>query len=319
MRIEIVDSRSTGQNELDKNAMGGTELQGKWLAEHIDPSLLENVQVIRSRVRELEPNKKHVLWLHDLPWDPESQHLKIPERRANFDKLVFVSNWQMQQYMQVLGVSYAESLVIKNAINPIPYEMINKPKDKIKLIYHPTPHRGLEILVPVFEALCQVHDDIELDVFSSFELYGWKERDAQYQELFERCKAHPKINYHGSQPNEVVRKALAEAHIFAYPSIWQETSCICAIEAMSAGCSIVCPNLAALPETTAGFAHMYQWQQSNQLHAQLFYGVLDGVINAHKNNGTIGKEYLNFQKTYADFMYSWDNRKLEWEALLANL
>ena len=41
------------------------------------------------------------------------------------------------------------------------------------------------------------------------------------------------MTYHGFKPNDVVRKALSEAHIFAYPSIWVETSCISAIEAMS--------------------------------------------------------------------------------------
>jgi hypothetical protein len=94
-----------------------------------------------------------VLWLHDLPWDLESEHLRSPELRTRFDKLVFVSNWQMQMYNSVLGVPYSESAIVRNAIHPIPVDMINKPTDKVKLIYHPTPHRGLEILVPVFEQL----------------------------------------------------------------------------------------------------------------------------------------------------------------------
>jgi hypothetical protein len=50
--------------------------------------------------------------------------------------------------------------------DPIAPTAIRKSKERIKLIYHTTPHRGLQILVPVFEKLCEWHDDIELDVFS---------------------------------------------------------------------------------------------------------------------------------------------------------
>ena len=86
----------------------------------------------------------------------------------------------------VLGIPYFKSIVLNNAIDPI--EPLEKPDDKIRLIYHPTPHRGLELLVPVFEALCNEHNDIELDVYSSFKIYGWEQRDDQYKQLFDRCK-----------------------------------------------------------------------------------------------------------------------------------
>ena len=89
-------------------------------------------------------------------------------------------------------------------------------------------------------------DKIHFDVYSSFEAYGWKERDKPYEEVFKTIREHDGMTYHGFKPNDVVRKALSEAHIFAYPSIWVETSCISAIEAMSAGVQIVCPNLGAL-------------------------------------------------------------------------
>lgn len=305
-------------NELNKNARGGTELMQERLHRSIPAELLNKFQIIPSRVRELDPDKKKILWLHDLPHDPESEHLKDPELRKRFSKIVAVSDWQMQMYNIISGVPYAESFVIKNAIDPIPLEK-KEYNGTVNLIYHTTPHRGLEILIPVFEELSRIHDNIHLDVYSSFSIYGWEERDRQYQQLFDRCRAHPKITYHGAVPNEEIRTALVKSHIFAYPSIWPETSCLAAIEAMSAMNLVVCPNFAALSETCSNFAMMYQFNENKNLHAVQFAHTLDIAIKTVIQNRGTTYPYLDFQKQYFDYFYSWEKRKGEWLALLNSL
>ena len=305
-------------NELNKNARGGTELMQERLHKSIPEQLLNKFQIIPSRVRELDPDKKKILWLHDLPHDPESEHLKDPELRKRFSKIVAVSDWQMQMYNIISGVPYAESFVIKNAIDPIPVEK-KEYNGTVNLIYHTTPHRGLEILIPVFEELSRIHDNIHLDVYSSFSIYGWEERDKQYKQLFDRCRAHPKITYHGAVPNEEIRQALVKSHIFAYPSIWPETSCLAAIEAMSAMNLVVCPNFAALAETCSNFAMMYQFNENKNLHAVQFAHTLDIAIKTVIQNRGTTYPYRDFQKQYFDYFYSWDKRKGEWLALLNSL
>lgn len=297
-------------------ARGGTELMNEALYRYVDNDLLEEFNIIKSRVRELSTNKPNILWLHDLWADPEAQHLKDPESRSRFARLVFVSNWQLQTYNMGLGVPYHESIILKNAIDPI--QLTKKPDDQIRLIYHTTPHRGLQILIPAMEALAAHHGDkIHLDIYSSFEAYGWKDRDEPYLDLFERAKQHPNMTYHGFQPNEVIRKALQESHIYAYPSIWQETSAISVIEAMSAGCEVVCPNLAALPETTAGFASMYQYSEDMNHHANVFANILHQSIIRHRDEDIQNK--LLFAKNYIDNFYNWEVRGAEWTGLLKAL
>ena len=160
-------------------------------------------------------------------------------------------------------------------------------------------------------------DKIHFDVYSSFEAYGWKERDKPYEEVFKTIREHDGMTYHGFKPNDVVRKALSEAHIFAYPSIWVETSCISAIEAMSAGVQIVCPNLGALPETTGNFATMYNWNENMQFHANVFANFLKGAIDNYKSEDMLRK--LAFAKNWADNFYSWDIRSQEWIGMLNGL
>jgi glycosyltransferase involved in cell wall biosynthesis len=217
-----------------------------------------------------------------------------------------------------LGVPFEKSVVIQNAIDPIPLTEDDKKSSVIKLIYHTTPHRGLELLVPVVEHLAEKYfPNIHLDVYSSFGIYGWNGRDEQYKDLFRRIERSGVMTYHGHQPNSVIREALTKAHIFAYPNIWPETSCIAAIEAMSAGCQIVAPNFHALPETCANFAAMYPFQENVNSHANLFANVLANAIQNYWNESTQNK--LKFQKIYTDNFYSWDLRAAQWNGFLESL
>lgn len=307
------------KNELNEKAMGGTELMQLGLSQHVGKPLLDEFQIIASRVRKLDSEKQKVLWLHDLHGDPEAQHLKDGGWKE-YDKLVFVSHWQQQMYNAYLGVPLSAGTVLKNAIVPI--EPHVKPDDgKIRLIYTSTPHRGLDILYAAFDALSQQYDNIELDVYSSFSLYGWPERDKPYIELFDKLRQHPKINYHKSQPNSVVRDALKQAHIFAYPSTWQETSCLALIEAMSAGCLCVHSSLAALPETSMNLTQMYDYTEDTHAHANLFYAHLKYAIDSYndKNRRVLMSQNLTVMSQLTESVYGWHGRGLQWTNMLKQL
>lgn len=303
-------------DSLAVNAKGGTELMKYGLQSRLPEDLLNEFQIFVSRVEE-EPDesKIRVYWLHDLPGDPSADSLKNGGWNK-FHKLVFASNWQMQAFINHYGIPWSKCVVLQNAITPIPHH--EKPNDgTIRLAYWSTPHRGLNILVPVFDKLCEKYDNIELDVYSSFKLYGWEQRDQQFEALFDACRNHPKINYHGSIPNEELRANLEKTHILAYPSIWQETSCITLMEAMSAGLLCVHPNYGALAETAAGWTHMYQWHEDLNSHAHGFYQMLDTAIENYYDEGMQSR--INSGAAYANVFYNWEYRKMQWEALLQSL
>ena len=307
------------RNEVNKDSKGGTELlQERLYGGDIPRELLEKVQIVFSRARDLDPDKKKIYYCHDLPEDPESSRLSDPMYRKKFDKFVFVSNWQMEKYNEVRGVEYNRSTVVKNSIVPIDTTKRTK-SEKIRLIYHTTPHRGLQLLVPAFVELCKRHDDITLDVYSSFKIYGWEQRDEQYQELFDICRNHPNIKYHGTVSNDEIREALLSADIFAYPSIWKETSCLSLIEAMSAGLLCIHPNLAALSETSMGLTWMYQWNEDANAHAGGFMQVLHQGIEVMRNQREAIEADLKLQKIQVDRVHGWNNKANEWKALLESI
>jgi len=274
-------------NDMSKNAHGGTELIMDRMVKYIPKEYMEGWQIIHSRPpEELDTDKRIMLVFHDLPNDPCYDKLKDESYRDKIDLFVFVSNWQLQYFNLSMGIPYSKSVVIQNGIEPFAIRTdVLEPPEKTKLIYHTTPHRGLEILIPVFNELLKTHSDIELDIYSSFEIYGWGERDIKYKHLFDMAKENPHINYHGFQPNEKVRTALTESHIFAYPSTWPETSCLAAIEALAAGLYVVNPNYAALPETCGFFGSNYQWSENSNQHATVFYRELHNTIEYIRKYG----------------------------------
>lgn len=298
-------------------AMGGTELIGYGLVDKVNPDVLKDTQIVMSRIRgELENDKVRIFVAHDLPGDPESDFLKDGGWKK-FHKLVFVSNWQLQAYISYYKIPWGVCEVMKNAIQRFPDH--EKPTDKIRLIYFSTPHRGLNILLAVFAKLVEKYADIELDIYSSFSLYGWDDRDKDYEALFDQARNTPGVNYHGSVSNDEIREALKRSHILAYPCTWLETSCLVLMESMAAGLMCVHPNLGALPETSANWTLMYQFHEDLNEHANIFMNALEGAIGAMRERVPAVMSRLSSQAAYANIFYNWDIRGAEWESFLETL
>lgn len=305
-------------NELSKNARGGTELMLERLHGSLPEDLLSKFQIIPSRVRELDSTKKKIYWAHDLPGDNEAQFLKDAAAREQFDLLVFVSNWQYQQFRDYLGVPFdSNSIVIENGI--VPFERKPKPTTgPINIIYFTTPHRGLELAWPAFKHLFDSTDlDIHFHVYSSFSIYGWSERDAPYEKLFDEIRQHPGATYYGAVSNEEIRKVLPDMHILAYPSIWEETSCLQLIEAMSAGLICVHSNLGALPDTSGGLTWMYQFDQDLTIHANRFANILGIAIENVISPGV--QKQAEFAQLYANIRFDWQRKASAWKATLEGM
>lgn len=306
------------ENEISKNSQGGTETVKRQLASRLTEGLADDFQIICSRVREIEDDKIRVYWLHDLPEDPECNHLKDLNSRMRFHKLVFCGNWQYNRYRDFLGVPYDHTCqVIETPIDIFKTEELVKPDDVINLIYTSTPQRGLDILVPVFEKLAEKHKNIHLHVFSSFKIYGWEDADKNFEPLYEKIRNHPQMTYHGFQSNEIVRAHVAKSHIFAYPSTWLECNSRSLIEAMSAELLCVHPSWGGLIDTSGGMTFQYQGSTDKNEHASIFYHALEHAISIVKNDSM--RNYLVLQKAYADTRFNWKKIADQWEDLLKGL
>ena len=299
------------ETDLSKNSNGGSEMMRQRLVKNVDKSLLKKYAIHLSRPRKIYDNVKNILYSHDLAMDPENKILK-DNGWEKFDHFVFVSYWQRDQYILIYGIPYSRCTVIQNSIE-LEYSPLQKQTDKIRLIYHTTPHRGLELVYPIVDELSKEYDNIHLDVYSSFGVYGWEQRDEPYKELFDKIKNHSHMAYHGAVSNSTVLEALRDSHIFLFPSIWQETSCIAMIEAIRSGVLVVHPSYGALQETAVDATIMYEYTEVANDHANMAFSVVKNLLAAQKiqpelfNNMTNSERFILPKNGINNFTNSWNN------------
>lgn len=276
---------------------------------------LIQVVVSRPQATTLDATKPKLLWLQDLPGDPNSHVLADPSYRSKFNRIICVSHWQQQQYQAVLKIPYADMMVIKNAV-PSLNPTLPKPKvdGKLRFIYTSTPHRGLTVLAACADALAQARQDWELHIYSSLKTYGWNEQDKQFEPLYAQLQKNPHVIYHGSQPNDVVRRAVLDAHVFVYPSIYMETSCMAIQEAMMAGCLAITTNLAALPETCAEWAWMFPVDENPEKIAEKTLAAMHQALTTYDNERV--QQILKMQTIYYQTFWSFEGRLPMWKAVL---
>ena len=236
------------------DSFGGSESQLRFLLKYLPDESFKNINLILNNANHdlIEKDKINILWMHHFVNQKEAQNLGSKDFVQKLDYIVFNSNWNSENHIYQFKIPKNKSVVIKNAIEKIDFE--EKPKDKINLIYHTTPWRGLALLLKVFKNLNL--KNVELNVCSSTIIYGKKFDSVlgkTYESIFNECKNTKNVNYFGFLDNKKIIQMLKKMHIFSYPSIWPETSCIAAIESMAAGCEVVTTNLGALSETCSSF------------------------------------------------------------------
>jgi glycosyltransferase involved in cell wall biosynthesis len=298
-------------------AAGGTEILQEGLHRHV--TVPDNVNIILSTpdIAKIRYLKKNVLWQHLNYSDESLAAMRDPAFVNALDASVYVSNWQLEKYRYLFGIPLLNSRVIKNAIDPIP--LVDKPKgEKLRLIYTSTPFRGLAEILSVMELLDR--GDIELDVYSSTRIYGSgfvAHVGTEYDDLFAKAEEMPNVNYRGWVPNSEVHTALQSAHIFAYPSVFEETACLAMIEAGAAGCRLVTTNLGALYETGGEWATLVPMQGNMQDMVRVYADALNEAIDTYWEQST--QDMLKRQSDYYNGFYSWERRAVEWERLFDEL
>ena len=294
------------------DSFGGSENQLRLLLKYLPDESFKNINLILNNANHdlIEKDKINILWMHHFVNQKEAQNLGSKDFVQKLDYIVFNSNWNSENHIYQFKIPKNKSVVLKNAIEKIDVE--EKPKDKINLIYHTTPWRGLALLLKVFKNLNL--KNVELNVCSSTIIYGKKFDSVlgkTYESIFNECKNTKNVNYFGFLDNKKIIQMLKKMHIFSHPSIWPETSCIAAIESMAAGCEVVTTNLGALSETCSSFGTFVNFDRNFDNLKKKYSEVLLNSINNFWSDENQNK--LKLQSKTINATYSWNVRSVEWK------
>ena len=300
-----------------KDSFGGSESQFRLLLKYLPDQSFKDINLILNNTNYdlIEKDKINILWMHHFVNQKEAKNLGSEDFINKLDWIVYNSNWNLEHHIKYFHLPQNKCVAIKNAIEKISF--VKKPSNKLRLIYHTTPWRGLKILLTVFKDLNL--ENVELNVCSSTIIYG-KKFDSllgkAYEGLFNECKNTKNVNYFGFLKNEEIIKKLKEMHIFSYPSIWPETSCIAAIESMAAGCEVVTTNLGALHETCSPFGRLINFEKKPEdLEIKYKEALLESVKNFWSDKT---QKKLKLQREKINETYSWDTRSVEWKKFFDN-
>jgi len=294
------------------DSYGGSENQMRLLLKNLPDESFKDINLILNNASHdlIEKNKINILWMHHFVNQKEAANLASKDFINKLDWIVYNSNWNFEKHVYQFNVPENKCVVIKNAIEKIDFE--EKSRDKIKLIYHTTPWRGLTHLLKIFKKLNL--ENVELNVCSSTLIYGKKFDSVlgkNYKKIFDECKNTKNVNYYGFLDNKKTIDMLKKMHIFSYPSVWHETSCIAAIEAMAAGCEVVTTNLGALYETCSPFGTIVNFDRNfDNLEKKYTKILLNRIQNFWSEEN---QKKLKLQRDTINSTYSWEVRTVEWK------
>ena len=306
-----MEEKSRILKKINNESLGGSENQLRLLLKHLPDESFKDINLILNNTNHdlIEKNKINILWMQHFVNQEEAKNLGSKDYVNKLDYIVFNSNWNFEKFQYQFKIPESKSLVIKNAIEKIDFH--EKPKDKINLVYHTTPWRGLIHLLKVFKRLNL--QNTELNICSSTIIYG-KKFDSilgkKYENIFEECKNTKNVNYLGFVENNKIIELLKNMHIYSFPSIWPETSCISAIEAMAAGCEIVTSNLGALYETCAPFATFVGFDSNFDNFEKKYQKALENSIKNFWSKEN--QKRIQLQQEVINLTYSWTARSKEW-------
>jgi glycosyltransferase involved in cell wall biosynthesis len=300
------------------NPRGATELQMELLHKYVPNELLEKFQICTSIPGKvpLNPNKINLLWQKN-SWDQPNlqEFFRNKERHKEYDWYVFNSHWNYEKFRYFFDIPTEKSIVIKNALDNFPKRKIYKKGETVRLIHHCTPWRGLNVLLRAMQEI--KNPNIILDVYSSSQVYGsqYKEmNDHEFQPLYRQAESLPNVNYIGYKPNEYIREVMPTYDMFVYPSIFEETSCVSALEALASGVHVVTNNFGALYETCAEWPVYINYSTNYTKMAMDTASAIQ--IAANYLHEDYIQKHLEDQQNYFKKFYNWDKKGLEWKNFL---
>lgn len=191
--------------------------------------------------------KQRIIWLHDVP----SASMFPLGSENDFEKIIVLS--EFHKTLLPKNIPEDKIFVSTNGINSEDFKLNGLIRNPHRVIYTSSYDRGLQHLLEIWGEVRKSVTDAELHIF-----YGWNtydkmvnvgSRPIEYKNAMVALMNQPGVFEHGRVGHKQLNKEFQMSGVWAYPSHFEEISCISAMKAQANGCVPVCTDYAALSET----------------------------------------------------------------------
>lgn len=254
-------------------------------------------------------SKINLWWIHDLALYRSKG--MVEDMMWNVDGVLTVSEWHKKQVCEVYGLNEDIVYPITNGVDLSLFEgeILYKPikavygqkepdSNQIALLFSSRPERGLENLVKhdgVMERLAKINSNYHLYVCAYDNIT--EQMRSYYEMLYQRCDELPNVTNLGALTKQELADVMRQCDMHVYPSNFEETSCITAMEDMAAGLPLIASWVGALPETTEGSGTLLIDLKDGEVDTDSFVSAIDTI-------GGKLKDQADKQRAKAPY-YSW--------------
>ena len=228
-------------------------------------------------IMEFIGKKKIYYWSHDA-YDQKNVQWMMNQDAVNMlDKILCVSEWQKNTFVNYMGVSSHKVSVLPNPIDISLYEGSTK-RDENKLIFCSIPYKGLEVIGDIFNDVCiRSRRKLNLSLFSSMNLYGGS--NDEYNNVYSKLGSIEGITINNVVSMAQLAYELSTASLYVHPCTYHETFGRVFIESMASGCIPVTvyngANLEVIGNVVEG---------SNILNKNVYTNFVDSIVERLDND-----------------------------------
>lgn len=258
-------------------------------------------------------SKFTMVWMHDVPNNTEF----IEKRLNKVNKVAVLSEYHKSLFRQykdgaLQKIPDDKFFLTGNGITDMKLTTWNG--DPTRMCYVSSPDRGLEYLLVNWKKIKEAVPEAKLDVCYGFKLFeafyrdnpakmGWMKKMMDFMK-------QDGITYHGRISHDKLHELMNKCGIWAYPTDFDEISCISAMKSQALGAIPVTTNHAALKETIRNGIKVDVDIVDEDGQADYIKALTD-LLKDPKKQEEIRKGMMEFAKE----RYGWSKIAKQWDGL----
>lgn len=261
---------------------------------------------------DFKPKAKYTMvWMHDMPNNPDFTEARL----SRVDSIAVLSEFHKKQFRMLkddgtfVEIPASAFFMTRNGITDM--SKYTWKGDPHKLIYSSSPDRGLIYLLTNWDKIREEVPDATLEIYYGFDVFDALFHDnpgrMKWKEAMLRLMDKPGITYHGRVSHAKLHEAMTKAGIWAYPSHFEEISCITGMKAQALGAVPVVTDYAALTETVKNGLKVDVDIEDKEGQAEYITALIGLMKDEAKQ-----KEFRKAMMPWARSYFGWDKVAKQW-------